>query len=71
MEFEDPRFQHLLALLNDYDEFVLQDDDLQGKLWDLLNKFIQTGEDATDEEILGFEKVLKDKIEKYVKEKAN
>lgn len=71
MELNDPRFQSLLKLMEDYDDLILKDDELQTQLYKFLTKGLDQNEDPSDEEILGFEKLLKVKIEKYVKEKGN
>lgn len=71
MNVDDPYFQDLLKLMLDYEDFIQEDNDIQEALQKFIVKAIQTGQDASDDDIFKFEKFLKEKIEKFVKEKAN
>lgn len=71
MEVNDPKFQNLLKLMEDYSDFFWSDEEFRNTLMVYLGRFLETGTDLDTDEILEFERFFKEKIDKMVKEKAN
>lgn len=65
------RLSKIQETLDAYSEELWQDPDVQNNLMFLLGRFIKDGTDISDEELVTLDNFLKEKVEKYVKEKGN
>lgn len=65
------RLSKIQETLDAYSEELWQDPDVQNNLMFLLGRFIKDGTDISDEELVTLDNFLKEKVEKYVREKGN
>lgn len=65
------KIKELEIFINDYHEVIWNDIEARENILYLLGRYLMTGKDISDEEITQLYEYLKEKINKYVKEKAN
>jgi hypothetical protein len=67
----DDFLKPVVDLMQDYSDELWADEEFRNNMMYLLGRYIETGQDLTDEEMIKLEAFIKHKIEKYVKEKGN
>jgi len=65
------KLNEIQILLGDYQEELWADKEVQTNLMYLLGRFLSTGQDITDEELVILKDFLQKKIDAFVKEKGN
>jgi hypothetical protein len=65
------RLDKIIVDMDDYSEELWQDEQFRDNMMFLLGRYISTGQDLTDDELVILEKFVQDKIQEYVKTKAN
>lgn len=65
------RLNKIIIHINDYQEELWEDVQFRDNMMFLLGRYISTGQDLTDDELVILEQLVHDKIEQYVKNKAN
>jgi len=65
------KLAEIQQIMDDYQEELWNDTEVKDNLMYLLGRYISTGQDLSDEELVILKDFLQQKIDKYVKEKAN
>lgn len=65
------RLDKIIVDMDDYSEELWKDEQFRDNMMYLLGRYISTGQDLTDDELVILEKFVTEKIEEYVKTKAN
>lgn len=64
-------FEYVQQILQDYADILWTDKEVADNLMYLLGRFMMTGEDINDEEMAILKEFVQERVNKYVKERAN
>jgi hypothetical protein len=65
------RLDKIIIQMDDYQEELWQDSQFRDNMLFLLARYINEGQDLTDDELITLEDLVNEKIEEYVKTRGN
>lgn len=67
----DTKMAEIETIFSDYEEFLCNDQEVKDNMAFLLGRYVSTGEDVTEAEMDTLKAFLKEKVEEFVRTKAN